>query len=84
MLGVAPGDAFERLVSNGHCVGAWAMAVYRGPVPLADAYGSIAEELRIDGQTPIMATATGRIRGQRYASTRLDVAILADLGDQTD
>ena len=79
---MAPGDVFERLVSDGHFVGARAMAVYGGPVPLADAYGHIAEDVGIDGQTPIMATL--RIRGQRYASTRLDVAMLADLGDETD
>lgn len=79
---MAPGDVLERLVSDGRFVGARAMAVYGGPVPLADAYGHIAEDVGIDGQTPIMATL--RIRGQRYASTRLDVAMLADLGDETD
>jgi hypothetical protein len=78
VLGIAPGGAFERLVEDGHFVGPRAVAVYGGPVPLADVYGHIAEDVTIDGQTPIMAT--GRIRGQRYAITRLDLAMLADLG----
>jgi hypothetical protein len=34
------------------------------------------------GQTPIIAT--DQIRGQRYANTQPDVAMLADLGDETD
>jgi hypothetical protein len=82
VLGVAPGGAFARLIEDGHFVGQRAMAVYGGPVPLADAYGHIAEDVTIDGLTPIMAT--GRYRGERYVITRLDVAMLADLGYETE
>lgn len=82
VLGIGPGGAFARLVQDGTFVGPHAMAVYGGPVPLADAYGHIAEDVTIDGQTPIMAT--GRIRGRRYAITRLDIAMMADIGYQIE
>lgn len=78
ILGIAPGGAYGRLIEDEHFVGARAMEVYGGPVPLADSWGHIAEDVTIDGVTPIMAT--GRIRGQRYAVTRLDIAMLADIG----
>jgi len=78
ILGIAPGGAYARLIEDEHFVGARAVAVYGGPVPLADSWGHIAEDVTIDGVTPIMAT--GRIRGQRYAVTRLDIAMLADIG----
>ena len=79
ILGISPGDAFMAHVVDGHFTGPHAMEVYGGPVPLAgDGYGHIADHVRVDGRMPLMAT--GKPQGVRYEPTRLDLAILADIG----
>lgn len=79
ILGVSPSEAFSVHVVDGTFQGPRAMEVYGGPVPLAgDGFGHIADEVRIDGKRPLMSTR--KPADARYEITRLDRAILADIG----
>lgn len=78
ILGISPGAAFAAHVVDGAFHGPNAMAVYGGPVPLADGFGHIAAGVTIDGKVPVMSTE--KPSGVRYELTRLDLAMLADVG----
>jgi hypothetical protein len=78
ILGFAPGPAFSGHVVNGAFEGPNAMEVYGGPVPLTADRLHIADGVTIDGKVPVMATF--KPSGVRYEITRLDRAILADIG----
>jgi hypothetical protein len=78
VLGVSTSNAYDALVQEQTLVGDELMAVFGGPVPLADDGNHFPDGLMIDGQMPIMDVSEER--GFRVLPSRLDLALLADIG----
>jgi hypothetical protein len=78
MLGIGSAAAWDELVDGTNFIGERTMEVFGGPVPLATDLSHFADETMIDGETPSMELGTEP--GQRKYPTRLDLAVLEDLG----
>lgn len=78
VLGIGNSDAFQSLVVDGHFEGPRAQEVYGGPVPLAPDGVHVDPSVLSDGEEVLMDT--GNRDGVRKWPTRLDVAILEDIG----
>lgn len=78
MLGVGSFEHWSDLVENGHFVGEHAMMVHGGPVLLDPDGVHVDESVLSDGKEILMDTQT--TVGTRVYPTRLDFAILQDLG----
>ncbi len=79
LLGVGTCDRYADLVNTDDAfVGALAVAEYGGAIPLTKDHGHIHSSVLIDGQRPLLDASEAP--GERYLITRLDRAMVADLG----
>lgn len=78
VLGFGNSDAYRALVSGGTFVGATAVRVYGGPVPLASSEAHFLSGLSFGGLEPLLDPEKGP--GLRVEPTNLDLAVLADIG----
>jgi hypothetical protein len=78
VLGFGSSAAFEALVQDGAFVGARAVEVHGGPVPLAPDGVHFESNTMSNGKVPSMEYGTAP--GQRKRPTELDLAVLEDLG----
>lgn len=78
VLGVGTAPAFRALTDGGAFTGASATAVYGGPVPLAADDVHFTNDVVVDGERVLMDLSDPL--GERFVPTRLDLAVLEDLG----
>jgi hypothetical protein len=79
VLGIGSSSAFETLVANFTFTGTHAVAVYGAPVPLtSDGFLHVLKTVIVDGRRVVMDQSDAP--GERSLITRLDLAMLEDLG----
>jgi hypothetical protein len=79
VLGIGDSSAYTALVVNYTFTGAHAVAIYGAPVPLtSDRFLHVLKTVIVDGRRVVMDQ--GDAAGQRSLITRLDLAMLEDLG----
>jgi hypothetical protein len=79
-LGVGNCAAYEALVANGTFTGSHAVALYGGPIPLTSNGLHVQKTVIVDGRRIVMDESDAD--GARSLITRLDLAMLEDLGYQ--
>ncbi len=80
VLGIGQGAAYTALVSNATFTGAHAVALYGAPVPLTSDGAHVLKTVLVDGRRVVMDESDAM--GQRSLITRLELAMLEDLGYQ--
>ncbi len=79
VLGFGGAPAFRALISDdGDFVGANAVALYGGPVPLTSEGAHMQSSVVVNGEPPLMNPSDPE--GARFAPTALDLAFLEDVG----
>jgi hypothetical protein len=78
VLGMGSSLAYQALVVDATFTGAHAVAVYGAPVPLASDSIHVLNTVIVDGRQVVMARYD--VAGTRSLITRLDLAMLEDLG----
>ncbi len=79
LLGVGTCDRYAALINADDAfVGALAVAQHGGPLPLTKDHGHIHPSVLVDGKRPLLDPSEAP--GQRFAITRVDRAMVADLG----
>ena len=78
VLGTGSCSAYKALVANATFTGARAAAIYGAPVPLTSDGIHVLKTVIVDGRRVVMDE--GDATGQRSLITRLDLAMLEDLG----
>jgi len=78
IMGFGTADSFNAKISNGKFTGAASRAVYGQDVPLSAARSHFLSSILVDGKRPNMVPDFGT--GQRVSPTRLDLAVLDDIG----
>jgi hypothetical protein len=80
VLGIGQCSAYLALVSNDTFTGAKAVGVYGAPIPLASDGRHVSKTVIVDGRRVVMDESDAP--GQRSLITRLDLAMIEDLGYQ--
>jgi hypothetical protein len=80
VLGIGQGAAYTALVSNATFTGAHATALYGAAVPLTADGAHVQKTVIVDGRRVVMDESDAE--GQRSLITRLDLAMLEDVGYQ--
>ena len=80
VLGTGQAAAYLALVSNATFTGAHAVAIYGAPIPLTSNGSHVQKTVIVDGRRVVMDESDAP--GQRSLITRLDLAMIEDLGYQ--